>query len=104
MRNMHAGNEIGVWSGIASRLDGWWEECEPSYEAEASFKKPIAGWAGFQSGSDAERNALSPVAWRVSGSFTRICGWELRDRILDYAIALEILYRLGSSAARIEHS
>ena len=101
---MHAGNEIGVWSGIASRLDAWWEECEPSYEAEASFKESIAGWAGFQSGSDAERNALSPVAWRVSGSFTRICGWELRDRILDYAIALEILYRLGSSAARIEHS
>ena len=97
MGNIHAGSEIGVWSGITSRLDGWWEECELSYEADASFKESIAGWAGSQSGSDAERDALRPVAWRLSGSFTRICGWELRDRILDYAIALEILYRPGSS-------
>ena len=97
VRNIHAGNEKGVWGSVSSRLDGWWEERELSGKAEASFRKSIAGWAGFQFDSDAERDALSLATWRLSGSFTRLGGWERLDRILDYAIALEILYRLDGT-------
>lgn len=97
MRNIQAGNEMGLWGSASFRLDGWWEECELSSEAEASFRKSLAGWTNFRFGSDAERDALSLATWRLSRSFTRLGGWELQDRILDYAIALEILYGLDSS-------
>ena len=68
-----------------------------SDEAEDRFKRLIAGWTGFQFASDAERVALALAVWRLSGSFTRIGRWESLDRILDYAIALEIVYRPDKS-------
>ena len=97
MHDIDANFVFGGWQGGGFRFDGWWEECELPSEAEADFKRSIAGWAGFQFKSDVERDALTLAAWRLSGSFTRIGRWQLQDRILDYAIALEILYRLDSS-------
>ena len=97
MRDINANFAHGGWQGGGSRFDGWWEERELSGEAEAVFKQSIAGWLGFRFASEVERNALTLVAWRLSGSFARVGRWHLQDRILDYAIALEILYRLDSS-------
>ena len=94
---------VGQWHFARYRFDGWWEERELSSKAEADFKQLITKWPQFQFASESkriaklERDALSLAAWRLSGSFARIGRWQLHDRILDYAIALEILYRLDSS-------
>ena len=97
MGNTHANFASGLWGSSTFRLDGWWDERELSGEAESRFRRSVAGWAEFQFHSDFERTALTLATWRLSGSFTRIGRWEVQDRILDYAIALEILYRLDSS-------
>ena len=97
IRNTHTNFESGLWSSTTFRLDGWWDERDLSGEAECRFRNTVAGWTGFQFNSDLERMALNLAIWRLSGSFTRVGGWEVQDRILDYAIALEILYRLDSS-------
>ena len=96
---MHKINTIswfGRWVSASYRLDGWWEEKALPSEAEDRFKELIAGWTGFRFDSPAERNALNLAGSRLSGSFARIGSWELQDKILDYAIALEILYRPDS--------
>ena len=64
--------------------------------------KPVSGnrslgWTAFQFGSEYERDALNLALRRLSGSFARIGRMQLQDRILDYAIVLEFLYRLDRS-------
>lgn len=88
---------VGQWGFARYRFDGWWEERELSAEAEAAFKQLIAAWPNFQSAPKSERDALSLAARRLSRSFARIGWWTRHDRILDYAIALEILYGLDGS-------
>ncbi len=97
MHEINTISRFGGWSSATLRLDGWWEEQALSREAEDRFKRLIAGWTRFHFASDLERDAFTLAAWRLSRSFPRIGGWELHDRILDYAIALEILYRPGKT-------
>ena len=97
MHDINTISRFGGWSSATLRLDGWWEEQALPGEAEDRFKRLIAGWAGFRFASDAERDAFTLAVWRLSMSFARIGGWELHDRILDYSIALEILYRPDKS-------
>ena len=97
MHEIHANFRFGHLTSTSYPLDGWCEERALTSEAEDRFKRLVAGWAGFQFASAMERDALTLAAWRLSGSFTRIGRWELQDRLLDYAIALEILYRPGKS-------
>ena len=96
MHDIDTNSRFGGWRYATFRLDGWWGEQALSREAEDRFKRLIAGWTGFRFASDRERDALTLAAWRLSRSFARIGGWETHDRILDYAIALEILYRPDS--------
>ena len=93
MHEISTNSRFGRWGSVSYRLDGWWEEQPLSCETEDRFKRLIAGWTGFQFPSDAERDAFTLAVWRLSKSFSRIGGWDLQDRILDYAIVLEILYR-----------
>ena len=97
MRNTHPNFKFGLWGSVTHRLDGWWPERDLSGDAESRFNQLLAGWSAFHFDSDLERNSLTLAIWRLSGSFARIGGWEAQDRILDYAIALEILYRLDNS-------
>ena len=97
MHETNTDSRHGVWSTATLRLDGWWEERALSGEAKDRFKRLIAGWTGFRFPSEAERAALNLAAWRLSRSFARIGGWESHDRILDYAIVLEMLYRPGKT-------
>ena len=88
---------VGGWHSAQYRFDGWWDERDLSVEAEDRFKQLIAAWPKFRFASEHERVALNLAAWRISWSFARIGRWQLHDRILDYAIALEILYGLDGS-------
>ena len=96
MHEINTNSRFGLWRSISYSLDGWWEEQALSGEAEDRFKTLITGWTGFQFNSDVG-HALNLAVSRLSGSFARIGPWKLQDKILDYAIALEILYRLDSS-------
>ncbi len=93
MHEIHTISRFGGWSSATLRLDGWWEEQALSSEAEDRFERLMAAWPRFQFASDREHDAFMLAVWRLWRSFSRIGGWELQDRILDYAIALEILYR-----------
>ena len=97
IRDIEPNFSFGWWGGGGYRSEGWWEESELSRDAEASFRKAIAGWIAFQFGSEYERDALNLALRRLSGSFARIGRMQLQDRILDYATALEIMYRLDRS-------
>ena len=97
MHDINANFTFGWWGGGGFVYDGWWKERELSEEAEANFRKSIAGWAVFRFASDQERDALNLALRRISGSFARVGRMQLQDRILDYAIALEIMYRLDRS-------
>lgn len=93
MHEINTNSGFGRWVSATFRLDGWWDEREFRAEAEDRFRKLIAGWRGFQFDPKEERDALTLAIWRLSRSFARVGGWDLHDRILDYAIVLEILYR-----------
>lgn len=93
MHEINTNSRFGRWGSATFRLDGWWDERELSAEAEDRFRKLIAGCRGFQFDPKEERDALTLAVWRLSRSFARVGGWDLHDRILDYAIVLEILYR-----------
>ena len=97
IRDIEPNLTFGSWGGRGYRSEGWWKESDLSGDAEASFRKAIAGWAAFQFGSEYEHDALNLALRRLSGSFARIGRMQLQDRILDYAIVLEILYRLDRS-------
>ena len=88
---------FGWWGGGGFIYDGWWKEGDLAGEAETHFSELVAGWVGFQFRCDRERDALKLAVRRLAGSFGRTGRMQLQDRILDYAIALEILYRLDSS-------
>ena len=88
---------FGWWGGGGFTYDGWWKEGELAAEAETRFSELVAGWVGFHWRCDRERDALRLAVRRLAGSFGRTGRMQLQDRILDYAIALEILYRLDSS-------
>ena len=88
---------FGMWEGEGFVHDGWWKEAELSGEAAARFKELVVGWVGSEFDPDRERGALRLAVRRLSGSFGRTGRMQWQDRILDYAIALEILYRLDSS-------
>ena len=91
---------FGSWRGGGFIADGWWEERDLSEVDAATFKKLVTGWVAFHYHEDRqteERNALELAIRRIASSFSRAGKMQLQDRILDYAIALEILYRLDSS-------
>ena len=87
----------GSWRGGGFTYDGWWEEGDLSCEAAVRFTESVDGWRGFEFPSDQERNALKLALRRLAGSFGRTGRMQVQDRTLDYAIALEVLYRLDSS-------
>ena len=58
-----------------------------------TFRELMQGWEACNQRHDAVELAIA----RLAGSFSRTGRFELEDRILDTAIALEILYELGSS-------
>ena len=87
----------GSWGGGGFTYDGWWKESDLSREMEVRFTESVAGWLGFNFSHDWERNLLRLAVRRLAGSFSRTGRMQLPDRILDYAIVLEILYRLDRS-------
>ena len=71
------------------------EASELSEEFKARFTESIHGWGRFQPRS--ARDALKVAVRRIAGSFGRTDRMQTQGRILDYAIALDILYQLDRS-------
>lgn len=82
-------------SGQTFATDGFWHEDELSDETAATFQQLVSGWKNFQY-QKRERETLSLAVRRIASSFSRAGRLMLEDRILDYAIALEIFYELDN--------
>ena len=61
-----------------------------------TFRELMGGWRAYRHRHDAVELAIV----RLAGSFSRTGRFELEDRILDTATALEILYQLEGSELR----
>ena len=82
----------GVEFGYGGPPDSQYRESELSSDAVAGLQEMAQGWLDYQG----DRDALEIAARRIRASFSRTGKFEAEDRVLDVAIALEIMYESES--------
>ena len=92
MEDINPNFAFGWRSGFGHPTDGWWSEELLSEDSAATFQEMVRGWKDYRG----KRDALDLAIRRLATSFSRTGRYGTEDRVLDSAIALEIMYDLDN--------
>ena len=81
------------WTSGSWWINDWWHENSLSDESAAKFMEMLCGYQSCTG----NRRQLDLAIWRLAASNSRIGRFGTEDRIIDTAIALEILYGLDGT-------